>query len=105
LPLEAVLADCAWLAELACWLCELLEEFCAWLLPEELLLPEGLLRLEAFLPALRVALPVSVVLAPLLELEDCAAEEGSEVLSAPKEEWAADDDECEDTDFGGDELT
>jgi hypothetical protein len=65
LPLEALLADWVWLAELLCLLCELLEEFwvCwAWL--------EELLRLEAVLPELRVALPLSLVFAPLLELED-----------------------------------
>jgi hypothetical protein len=63
LPLAAELA-CAWAAEAPCWLCELLEEFWAWLLEE-------LSLLEEFLPELRVALPLSFVLELLLELEDC----------------------------------
>ena len=43
--------------------CELLEEFCDWLL-------EALLRLEEFWPELRVVLPLSLLLAPSPELED-----------------------------------
>jgi hypothetical protein len=78
-------------------LCELLEEFWAcwdWL--------EVLLRLEAFLPELRVALPLSLVFALLLELEDWLAEELLELSSVPNEECDADeDDEFEDAGFGG----
>jgi hypothetical protein len=44
------------------------------------------LRLEAFWPELRVALPLSLVLALLLELEDWLAEELPELSSAPNEE-------------------
>jgi hypothetical protein len=42
LPFDAALADWVWLAALLCWLCELAEEFWAWLLEELLLLEEFL---------------------------------------------------------------
>jgi hypothetical protein len=67
LPFAAELADWAWLEALLCWLCELLDELCVWLLDEPSL------RLEAFLPELRVLLLASLPfpLPPLLsELED-----------------------------------
>ena len=94
MPLEVPLADWAWLVELLCWLWELLaafwlwlEEFCPWLLA-------ALLRVDAFCPLLRVALPLSPVFELLLELEDCV-EELSELASAPNEECDDDEDECD----------
>ena len=88
------MADWVWLDELLCLVCELLEEFCDWLLEE-------LLRLEEFWPELRVELPLSLLLALLLELEDwcvegrCAEEELSDLWSTPNEEFDDDDDEDE----------
>jgi hypothetical protein len=64
----------------------------------------ALLRLDAFCPEFRVALPLSLVFELLLELEDCV-EELSEAPSAPNEDCDDDDEgEC-DTGFGGGETT
>ena len=85
-----------------CLVCELLEELCDWLLAE-------LLRLEEFLPELRVVLPLLLVLALLLELDDwCVEDELSDLWSTPNEEFADDDDEDELEDvagFGGGGVT
>jgi hypothetical protein len=80
------------LVELLCGFLELLAAFWLWLAEFCPWLPAALLRLEVFCAELRVELPLSLVFALVLELEDWV-EALSEAPSAPNEECDADEGE------------